>query len=150
MRGTVSVVLLILYGLRITPAHAGNSPSVIPSRTPMKDHPRTCGEQAAEADTKMESRGSPPHMRGTGPLLNPLRTSRRITPAHAGNRLKRSRISALPGFILCHFHSVCNKPDEHGRSPAKPYVPPDPLFQNAEAWSAVCNFPFDEAFSAPT
>ena len=53
----------------------------------MKDHPRVCGEQIEKVGGNVGFTGSPPRVRGTA--LSPLLdcTTRRITPACAGNRV---------------------------------------------------------------
>ena len=82
--------------LRITPAHAGNSPYQDLPSTSCRDHPRTCGEQASYQTNGDTCRGSPPHMRGTARVAPSAKAESRITPAHAGNRLEINarRISA--------------------------------------------------------
>ena len=86
MRGTVGVFTIRTIGLRITPAHAGNSKNSPSLQTGMKDHPRTCGEQKKAIKEYAVKQGSPPHMRGTGPFRFVKISFIGITPAHAGNR----------------------------------------------------------------
>ena len=45
MRGTERDLLMFLVSVGITPAHAGNSNSVISAIVIVEDHPRACGEQ---------------------------------------------------------------------------------------------------------
>ena len=73
----------------ITPAHAGKSDPCYSDRGGNGDHPRPCGEKLHLVWALVTVVGSPPPMRGKGlafwhgvPLL-------RITPAHAGKRLRR-------------------------------------------------------------
>ena len=71
--------------VRITPAHAGNTPLCTGWDVMVRDHPRACGEYSFLIGDVIRDGGSPPRMRGI--LLRPCRGRRkaRITPAHAGN-----------------------------------------------------------------
>ena len=64
MRGKEFIIKLFHYGTRITPAHAGKSSKVQPSKSLAEDHPRTCGEKLQIALLHIRAVGSPPHMRG--------------------------------------------------------------------------------------
>ena len=86
MRGTAELATHQSARHRITPAHAGNSVARMLSRRYNQDHPRTCGEQFLVISVGRISPGSPPHMRGTAHGQRAAHGSRRITPAHAGNR----------------------------------------------------------------
>ncbi len=85
MRGTVRQGAEAMDVTRITPAHAGNSPHETKGYETTRDHPRTCGEQPVQCCFMWAILGSPPHMRGTATLKSPTVSTRRITPAHAGN-----------------------------------------------------------------
>ena len=87
VRGTVcgSSPSRINHG--ITPACAGNSFSRLVTRTASEDHPRVCGEQSCPGFSSRQYLGSPPRVRGTGTVLAPGASIKRITPACAGNRL---------------------------------------------------------------
>ena len=76
---------------RITPACAGNSCWNRVGAFPVSDHPRVCGEQDLGYSVPIPGGGSPPRVRGTA--CTPFCTGRalRITPACAGNRLKKAR-----------------------------------------------------------
>ena len=87
MRGTVYEDCEGTFGIGITPAHAGNSSSAIFFLFDTWDHPRTCGEQFERSNMSKFTRGSPPHMRGTGVGEDEMIVGVRITPAHAGNSL---------------------------------------------------------------
>ena len=50
------------------------------------DHPRLCGEKVPVVDQLREVRGSPPPMRGKGPVVQHPRPVSGITPAYAGKR----------------------------------------------------------------
>ncbi len=116
MRGTDNATIKYFGISGITPAHAGNRMTERTSLYHTKDHPRACGEQQQTTAPDTQQQGSPPRMRGT--VLHPRHAyaGMRITPAHAGNRLNRSRISVLSILILCHFHSVYNRPDKCSRN----------------------------------
>ena len=71
-------------GLRIIPAHAGQT-SPDRHRTPQeKDHPRACGANTRVASLMRTDYGSSPRMRGKRGLLFRVRHIGRIIPAHAG------------------------------------------------------------------
>ena len=95
MRGTVMHRLQMPKYLRITPAHAGNSPSAGIRLPAGQDHPRSCGEQRICIWKQQRAEGSPPLMRGTGMFWMTIQAGYRITPAHAGNSL-------FPFGILLH------------------------------------------------
>ena len=78
----------------ITPADAGKT-QYRPKQAPIvQDHPRGCGENAANAKAREVAKGSPPRMRGKP--INPLTQSSmsRITPADAG----KTSATACTGF----------------------------------------------------
>ena len=85
MRGTAIKKLLLGAGVRITPAHAGNS--LMADTVPLSCgyHPRACGEQSTTTVKQTTHPGSPPRMRGTGLSRACKAPHHRITPAHAGN-----------------------------------------------------------------
>ena len=83
------------YGLRITPACAGNSVREAFAPAAKKDHPRVCGEQVPWASGKYGPKGSPPRVRGTVRGVCRRGMSGRITPACAGN--SSPRFPAPPG-----------------------------------------------------
>ena len=76
MRGTLHPHPELPAGLRIIPAHAGNSHSRLGACCLLPDHPRACGEL-----TRSRTRSRP---------------SRRIIPAHAGNSCFRRNRSRRP------------------------------------------------------
>ena len=123
----------------ITPAHAGKSPAMSPGHITLRDHPRTCGEKGISDFSGNYEDGSPPHMRGKArsPLLFPGIS--RITPAHAGKRLKRSRSIVPHAAIVPLFPSVCNKPAGSDGSPAGHDAPPFLPIENAAPASPAYN-----------
>ena len=69
---------------RITPAHAGKSPSFSATRYNTEDHPRACGEKLFGLWSMAIILGSPPRMRGKEAKSNVCGSQTGITPAHAG------------------------------------------------------------------
>ena len=91
VRGTASLKPDKSSFTRITPACAGNRLYSLPLPRISGDHPRVCGEQY---DANMENAvevGSPPRVRGTVDAADKSRVKLGITPACAGNRLKKAR-----------------------------------------------------------
>jgi len=106
VRGTGSDAKPLSSLVRITPACAGNSFAFTRGDLNMRDHPRVCGEQVVSVSTCVLWLGSPPRVRGTATLHQPLlgvpgspprvrgtdtlkfdrMEGHRITPACAGNR----------------------------------------------------------------
>ena len=80
---------------RITPACAGNSPSLHLHNEGRKDHPRVCGEQRPPGTPPAAPSGSPPRVRGTGMVFENVVGQTRITPACAGNSMVMKRLEAL-------------------------------------------------------
>ena len=65
MRGTRTTACRRSSGIRIIPAHAGNSVEVEPVPSILSDHPRACGELPNCDKWANDYRGSSPRMRGT-------------------------------------------------------------------------------------
>ena len=84
MRGKRSIWLNYANAMRITPAHAGKTPTILPIVPKAPDHPRTCGENTLWRSIWLETCGSPPHMRGKPRIKVKMEGQNRITPAHAG------------------------------------------------------------------
>ena len=74
----------------ITPAYAGKSTGNRLAIHIEWDHPRLCGEKIAEPPMYLIVTGSPPPMRGKGPMCQWRRAHKRITPAYAGKRFLNS------------------------------------------------------------
>ena len=108
MRGTPVTDTVIDSNTGITPAHAGNTGIFVVVNTPIRDHPRTCGEHALFSSQSPHTSGSPPHMRGTLGINQIQIGSGRITPAHAGNTHLRPcfPISSRDHPRTCGEHSV--------------------------------------------
>ena len=88
-RGKVPLDFPVVVCPGITPAYAGKSRSPQKPGGLSQDHPRIRGEKAHQSREIASSRGSPPHTRGKGGLLDVLFHSSRITPAYAGKRRRR-------------------------------------------------------------
>ena len=89
MRGTAILVFDIYAAHRITPACAGNRSCSLSSSFLFGDHPRVCGEQKLYEISENYRAGSPPRVRGTGPHKPCAIVIVGITPACAGNRVKK-------------------------------------------------------------
>ena len=85
MRGTHNANLAGRDGLRIIPAHAGNSLASVLAAACSADHPRACGELFNARRDGESDYGSSPRMRGTLARRRPVQRVYRIIPAHAGN-----------------------------------------------------------------
>ncbi len=99
MRGKRSDDLEKAAYVRITPAHAGKTSSVIEAWSQRADHPRACGENRTKSRRGRCSRGSPPRMRGKRAQYKRVKPRLRITPAHAG---KTAMLSTWCAFIKDH------------------------------------------------
>ena len=64
MRGKLCSHLLIIFCVRITPAHAGKTPLQPGLSALVPDHPRACGENESLCVVEKREIGSPPRMRG--------------------------------------------------------------------------------------
>ena len=89
MRGILISGLSPLMGSGISPAHAGNTGDGAMGGLRSTDQPRTCGEYGSHPIGVAHRIGSAPHMRG---ILHPEPSGcwrRWISPAHAGNTMRR-------------------------------------------------------------
>ena len=84
MRGKVKPFLCPLCHKGITPAYAGKSALPCQQHSPMRDHPRLCGEKSVYIPKSDASAGSPPPMRGKVDRDFHISVCFRITPAYAG------------------------------------------------------------------
>ena len=84
MRGKGGVNVKFSAQLRITPAYAGKSLTVLAWCCHNRDHPRLCGEKDGFISNIDPEWGSPPPMRGKVPKMDPMQGQSRITPAYAG------------------------------------------------------------------
>ena len=70
--------------IRITPAYAGKSITLVDGTGWNEDHPRLCGEKASAGNAVESMSGSPPPMRGKDSPEYVGDLVARITPAYAG------------------------------------------------------------------
>ena len=94
--------------VRITPAHAGKSPSSLATSTCWRDHPRACGEKKRLTGSTFGRMGSPPHTRGKGVGRWCKGGRFRITPAHAGKRL------LIPGTTAARWDHPRTRGEKYG------------------------------------
>ena len=87
MRGKPNAKAREVAKFRITPADAGKTLKLRPSRQKSGDHPRGCGENNVFVMMVWITLGSPPRMRGKLPTLHLLKLHNGITPADAGKTL---------------------------------------------------------------
>ena len=119
MRGKVKRIVVRVAALRITPAHAGKRRHCRSAVGTYRDHPRPCGEKCIWLLRQRRRPGSPPPMRGKALLPAELEARSRITPAHAGKRLRKRRNTGIFVFQINRFHSVSHTPDtSYGNRPA--------------------------------
>ena len=91
--------------------------------------------------TKKGEKGSPPHMRGKGIWIYQAFERLRITPAHAGKRLKESLKTAIKLMKKISFHSVCYKLHIKADNPQQLYDSVHPLFQSMKQLYQAYNYP---------
>ena len=102
-RGTVWSASTMYGLLRITPACAGNRHFQMARKQRLKDHPRLRGEQVKRKEGRSKMEGSPPLARGTEMRGHFGAESMGITPACAGNRLKKDLLYLVFYNIVFHF-----------------------------------------------
>ena len=88
---------------RITPACAGNRLGFGIAGTAIRDHPRLRGEQNLHGRKSQIRLGSPPLARGTAMEWALVAMGMGITPACAGNRLKKDLLYLVFYNIVFHF-----------------------------------------------
>ena len=103
---------------RITPAWAGKRRNRGCCAAGKGDHPRVGGEKPPPLEREALYLGSPPRGRGKVRKCADRSCSRRITPAWAGKRLKRSHRSGIFISGPIPFHSVLHRPAGSGGSRA--------------------------------
>ena len=95
----------------ITPACAGNTRLFHLKRDMARDHPRLRGEYRLSLIFSVLFLGSPPLARGIPDTESYLESVRGITPACAGNTLKKSLIYNLFPISISKFHLVSQTPE---------------------------------------
>ena len=88
VRGKHSYLPIFGHFNGITPAGAGKTRFFSNFTSPLKDHPRRCGENFAPVAACMILIGSPPQVRGKHSSKNVSMLLMRITPAGAGKTFR--------------------------------------------------------------
>ena len=91
MRGKLDRGGCIDSGVRIIPAHAGQTSSSSCSCCRSSDHPRACGANCLRLHRRFHLNGSSPRMRGKHRRFRCRSYSPRIIPAHAGQTYAADR-----------------------------------------------------------
>ena len=119
-RGRGKAVIFHIHDecVRITPAWAGKRSARCGRWPGPLDHPRVGGEKPGNGWSFGCSGGSPPRGRGKASPCRSSSSGRRITPAWAGERLKRSHRSGIFISGPIPFHSVLHRPAGSGGSRA--------------------------------
>ena len=97
VRGKVLQNLISQGIVGITPAYAGKRDAERCAAAVTLDHPRACGEKAANFRAECGPKGSPPRMRGKGDCPSNRRFAVGITPACAGKRIKLRKRHSICG-----------------------------------------------------
>ena len=84
MRGKLGGEVITFGGVRIIPAHAGQTTLRRHPCTRAPDHPRACGANSLLVGTAVPTDGSSPRMRGKQRRRIHVALRVRIIPAHAG------------------------------------------------------------------
>ena len=87
-RGILLWLFLPSFRKRFTPAHAGNTRSIMRMIEANRVHPRSRGEYGIQHRDFRTTQGSPPLTRGILLFLFALLIELRFTPAHAGNTIE--------------------------------------------------------------
>ena len=95
----------------ITPACAGNTTMEATLQLGIRDHPRLRGEYIVVTNKRNIFLGSPPLARGIHSFLRNENQTAGITPACAGNTLKKSLIYNLFPISISKFHLVSQTPE---------------------------------------
>ena len=110
-RGILNCHLQIFLINGITPACAGNTWQGDKVQPTTKDHPRLRGEYLISQCFDFPVQGSPPLARGIPPWGDSKPQAPGITPACAGNTLKKSLIYNLFPISISKFHLVSQTPE---------------------------------------
>ena len=95
VRGIRSTRSRVIRNFGITPACAGNTPSVSVTVNNPWDHPRVCGEYFFAILAPSFHAGSPPRVRGILTDAYEVKSIYRITPACAGNTIMMVSYGAM-------------------------------------------------------
>ena len=88
VRGRATQKPELSHTLGITPACAGKRRYRTGKSRIVQDHPRMCGEECFLRYDRRRWRGSPPHVRGRGTVVDVTGAGQRITPACAGKSIQ--------------------------------------------------------------
>ena len=110
-RGILKILIAVFLTIGITPACAGNTTVVIFCKVYIRDHPRLRGEYCGIIKHIPLSLGSPPLARGIHIHSTRNFPTPGITPACAGNTLKKSLIYNLFPISISKFHLVSQTPE---------------------------------------
>ena len=91
VRGKRNAFCFRNFVIRITPAGAGKTESVLEHESITVDHPRRCGENLKPLQSCVDILGSPPQVRGKLTKVKQGITEQRITPAGAGKTTEALR-----------------------------------------------------------
>ena len=95
MRGKACCLQVLGQPVGITPAYAGKRAERYGCNPRSRDHPRLCGEKTPALQTRCLTIGSPPPMRGKGPVDVFRVRNVGITPAYAGKRESPSTLDTM-------------------------------------------------------
>ena len=90
VRGKHDVVRGGARDVGITPACAGKTSGLLRSYARPRDHPRVCGENAAQPEDGALAKGSPPRVRGKLDAAQKALEGEGITPACAGKTVYKA------------------------------------------------------------
>ncbi len=121
MWGTQNQKLLMLFGMRFTPTHVGNTSNGRPLFWRIPVHPHACGEHNHQPIKYALKHGSPPRMWGTRKPGGTDSNSTRFTPTHVGNTRPASpgdpATSVHPHACGEHVQSCCSMQSCFGSPP---------------------------------
>ena len=95
-RGILLWLFLPSFRKRFTPAHAGNTRSIMRMIEANRVHPRSRGEYGIQHRDFRTTQGSPPLTRGIRQKQAKKQRMRRFTPAHAGNTTVNGPYVVIP------------------------------------------------------
>ena len=110
-RGIPFFLPIVVFDCRITPACAGNTDTKYWNTLQLRDHPRLRGEYTRSLYYAKVNLGSPPLARGIRTSFQSVIQQIGITPACAGNTLKKSLIYNLFPISISKFHLVSQTPE---------------------------------------
>ncbi len=112
MRGKRVWCAVRAAGVRIIPAHAGQTSSPARAAASPADHPRACGANSTVRTMMRSVSGSSPRMRGKHPAGRDRRHRLRIIPAHAG----QTAMGVQPRVAAADHPRACGANQTQGHS----------------------------------